>query len=121
MKNPCPPAQFLPNPERDRGFARAAGEDQLAVVMHAGDLPVLDSLPEIIRTGNSKRETLFICLPLGMDCRGRAFDNVFYEHLWRSVRYETICLNHCDLVRQLENGLTVYFDLYNIDSSVNFP
>ena len=45
--------------------------------------------------------------------RGRALDNVFCERLWRSVKYENIYLNQYDTVRQLQTGLTAYFDFYN--------
>ncbi len=48
-----------------------------------------------------------------MDGRGRALDNVFCERLWRSVKYENIYLNQYDTVRQLQTGLTAYFDFYN--------
>ena len=44
---------------------------------------------------------------------GRALDNVFCERLWRSVKYEDIYLNQYDTVRQLDAGLSAYFDFYN--------
>ena len=43
----------------------------------------------------------------------RVLDNVFCERLWRSVKYENIYLNQYDTVRQLQTGLTAYFDFYN--------
>ena len=45
--------------------------------------------------------------------RGRALDNVFCERPWRSVMYENIYLNQYDSVRQLQTGLSDYFDFYN--------
>ena len=48
-----------------------------------------------------------------MDGRGRAFDNIFCERLWRSVKYEDIHLNQYDIVRQQQTGLTAYFVFYN--------
>ena len=48
-----------------------------------------------------------------MDGRGPALDNVFLEHLWRSVKYENNNLNQYDSVPQLQIGLTAYFDFYN--------
>lgn len=30
---------------------------------------------------------------ISMDIRGRAFDNIFMERLWRSVKYEEVYLN----------------------------
>ena len=50
---------------------------------------------------------------VSMDGRGRALDNVFCERLWRSVKYENINLNQYDTVRQLDAGLSAYFDFYN--------
>ena len=46
---------------------------------------------------------------------GRALDNVFCERSWRSVKYENIYLNQYDTVRQLQTGLTAYFDFYNYE------
>ena len=52
-------------------------------------------------------------IQVSMDGRGRALDNVFCERLWRSVKYEDIYLNQYDTVRQLDAGLSAYFDFYN--------
>ena len=48
-----------------------------------------------------------------MDCRGRAYDNIFVERLWRSVKYEAIYLNGSSTMGELHVGLTKYFDFYN--------
>ena len=49
-----------------------------------------------------------------MDGRGRALDNVFVERLWRSVKYEHVCLYAYEaVVVQLEKGLDSYFRFYN--------
>jgi putative transposase len=50
---------------------------------------------------------------ISMDGRGRAFDNIFVERLWRSVKYEDIYLNAYASVPELEIGLTRYFHFYN--------
>ena len=50
---------------------------------------------------------------VSIDGRGRPSDNVFCERLTRSVEYENIYLNQYDTVRQLQTGLTAYFDIYN--------
>ena len=55
-------------------------------------------------------------IQVSMDGRGRALDNVFCERLRRSVKYENIYLNQYDTVRQLQTGLTAYFDIYNHES-----
>ncbi len=46
---------------------------------------------------------------ISMDGRGRAFDNIFIERLWRSVKYEDIYPNGYDTVPHLERGLEAYF------------
>jgi putative transposase len=50
---------------------------------------------------------------LSMDGRGRAFDNIFIERLWRTVKYEDIDLKEYETVSALEAGLTHYFHFYN--------
>ena len=52
-------------------------------------------------------------IQVSMDGRGRAFDNVFCERLWLSVKYENIYLQQYDSVRQLQAGLSDEFDFYN--------
>ncbi len=51
-------------------------------------------------------------IQISMDGRGRALDNVFVERLWRTVKYEDIYIRGYETVRQLESGLTDYFDYY---------
>ena len=48
-----------------------------------------------------------------MDGRGRVFDNIFVERLWRSVKYEDIYLKEYAAVPDLVSGLADYFQLYN--------
>ena len=48
-----------------------------------------------------------------MDGRGRAFDNIFVERLWRSVKYEDIYLRDYETVPALHQGLKTYFTFYN--------
>ena len=50
---------------------------------------------------------------VSMDGRGRVFDNIFIERLWRSVKYEDIYLNDYATGPELEEGLGTYFDFYN--------
>jgi len=60
-------------------------------------------------TGVLKREEITI----SMDGRGRAFDNIFVERLWRNVKYEDIYLKGYATVNELLLGLSDYFVLYN--------
>jgi len=50
---------------------------------------------------------------VSMDGRGRVFDNIFIERLWRSVKYEDIYLNDYATGPDLVRGLGAYFDFYN--------
>lgn len=50
---------------------------------------------------------------ISMDGRGRVFDNIFVERLWRTVKYEDIYLKDYVDVPMLIGGLGSYFDFYN--------
>jgi putative transposase len=50
---------------------------------------------------------------ISMDGRGRAFDNIFVERLWRTVKYEDLYLNDYATVAELLVGLTRYWQFYN--------
>jgi putative transposase len=60
-------------------------------------------------TGVLKREGIRI----SMDGRGRAFDNIFVERLWRSVKYEDVYLKGYATMGELTIGLAEYFAFYN--------
>jgi putative transposase len=47
------------------------------------------------------------------DGRGRVFDNIFIERLWRTVKYEEVYLKDYQSVIDAESGLSQYFDFYN--------
>jgi putative transposase len=52
-------------------------------------------------------------IAISMDGRGRCFDNIFVERLWRTVKYEDIYLKDYQTLWQLDGGLQEYFDFYN--------
>lgn len=56
-----------------------------------------------------KRERVVISI----DGRGRVFDNIFVERLWRSVKHEDVYLNGYATMGELTVGLTRYFTFYN--------
>ena len=49
---------------------------------------------------------------ISMDGRGRVFDNIFIERLWRTVKYEDIYLKDYETVPELRRGLGDYFTFY---------
>jgi len=50
---------------------------------------------------------------ISMDGRGRVFDNIFIERLWRTVKYEEIYLYDYSTIREARQRLHIYFDFYN--------
>ena len=50
---------------------------------------------------------------ISMDGRGRVFDNIFVERLWRSVKYENVYLNDYQDIPEARYGLKNYFEFYN--------
>jgi len=50
---------------------------------------------------------------ISMDGRGRCFDNIFIERLWRSLKYEEIYLRDYDLVPEARVGIGNWFRFYN--------
>ena len=80
-----------------------------------------DQRPEIFNTDQGVQFTsaqfqaplLAAQVRLSMDGRGRAFDNIFVERLWRSVKYEEVYLKDYRNVAEARHGLNQYFSFYN--------
>jgi len=58
---------------------------------------------------------------ISMDGRGRTFDNIFIERLWRSLKYENIYISDYQTVRDARQGIGNYFLLYNTDAASPSP
>jgi putative transposase len=79
--------------------------------------------PEIFNTDQGSQFTseAFTCIlqeagvAISMDGRGRAFDNIFVERLWRSVKYEEVYIKDYGVVDEARRGLSDYFALYNTE------
>jgi putative transposase len=52
---------------------------------------------------------------ISMDGRGRVFDNIFVERLWRTVKYEHLYLYESETVPAVEAGLDHFFRFYNTE------
>lgn len=52
---------------------------------------------------------------ISMDGRGRVFDNIFVERLWRTVKYEEVYIHDYEGVRDTFSNLERYFHFYNTD------
>lgn len=79
------------------------------------------STPEIFNTDQGSQFTsrqftgmlLDAGIRISMDGKGRAFDNIFVERLWRSVKYEEVYLKEYPDVLSCVQGLRDYFRFYN--------
>lgn len=79
--------------------------------------------PEIFNTDQGSQFTsqLFIeelvnnQISISMDAKGRVFDNIFVERLWRSVKYENVYLNGYQSIPEAKQGLKEYFKFYNLE------
>ena len=52
---------------------------------------------------------------ISMDGRGRAFDNIFTERLWRTVKYEDVYINDYTDVPDAYDKLRRYWEFYNTE------
>ena len=87
------------------------------------DRALSSSMPEIFNsdqgsqftslsfTGRLESEGILI----SMDGRGRVFDSIFVERLWRSVKYEEFYLHSYESVRDARASLGRYFEFYNCE------
>jgi putative transposase len=79
--------------------------------------------PEIINTDQSSEFTAHAFVDavldrgvkLSMDGRGVWRDNVFVEYLWRSVKYEWVCLCAYDSVGAARKDIAEYIAWYNYE------
>jgi len=62
-------------------------------------------------TGRLEREGVQI----SMGGRGRVFDNIFVERLWRTVKYEEVFLKDYRSVSEAREGIGNYFEFYNAE------
>jgi len=54
-------------------------------------------------------------ITISMDGRGRVFDNIFVERLWRSVKYEEVYVKDYGTVDEARRNLAAYFHMYNYE------
>lgn len=69
------------------------------------------------RKSGRKRRSAGCRLPghRSLDGRGRVFDNIFVERLWRSVKHENVYVKGYQTVPALSAGLGDYFHQYNYE------
>jgi putative transposase len=94
---------------------------EVGFCVEALDAALLRACPEIFNTdqgaqftARSFREKLEShAIRISMDGRGRAFDNIFIERLWRSVKYEDVYLKAYKDGWEASEGIGNYFVFYN--------
>lgn len=52
-------------------------------------------------------------IKISMDGRGRVFDNIFIERLWRTVKHNNIYIMEYSTMTDVHGGLGTYFNRYN--------
>jgi putative transposase len=89
----------------------------VAFCCEAMELALRQARPEIFNTDQGSQFTSLdftgilkrAGIQISMDGRGRVFDNIFIERLWRSVKYEEVFLKDYQSVREAIAGLRAYF------------
>ena len=54
-------------------------------------------------------------IQISMDGRGRVFDNIFIERLWRTLKYEEVYIHSYETVKETRESLGRYFRFYNTE------
>ena len=57
---------------------------------------------------------------ISMDGRGRCFDNIFTERLWRNVKYEEVYLKEYNSYDEASRSLAEYFHIYKALDQINY-
>jgi len=84
---------------------------------------LMQGTPEIFNTDQGAQFTSEIFtgvlldkgIGISMDGRGRVYDNIFVERLWRTVKYEEVYLHQYLTVADARRGLKRYFHFYNTE------
>lgn len=94
-----------------------------AFCLEALDMALATSKPEIFNSDQGCQFTSkeFIerlqaaAVRISMDGRGRCFDNIFTERLWRTVKYEEVYIKEYTDMRSAYSNLERYFTFYNTE------
>ncbi len=97
--------------------------------LQALDKALLISQPEIFNSdqGSQSRSSDFteklekVGIKISRDSRGRVFDNIFIERLWRTVKYEEVYIHSYDTVKEARESLDNYFRFYNSERLCSAP
>ncbi len=89
--------------------------------LRALDKALLISQPEIFNSDQGSQFTSDeftekldkVGIKISRDRRGRVFDNIFIERLWRTVKYEEVYIHSYDTVKEARESIDNYFRFYN--------
>lgn len=89
--------------------------------LNALDRALEQARPEIFNSDQGSQFTsqaftdrlLAAGIAISMDGRGRVFDNIFIERLWRTVKYDKVYLSDWQQVGEARKGMNEYFMFYN--------
>lgn len=95
------------------------------------DAALLIAIPEIHNSDQGSQFTaeeylaslVAANVKISMDGRGRCFDNIFTERLWRTVKYEEVYVKEYASPKDARASLGSYFEAYNfrrLHSSLNY-
>jgi len=95
----------------DTSFCLEALEDAL---MFYG-LPTLFNTDQGVQFTSDAFTGLLLAngIQISMDGRGRVFDSIFIERLWRTVKYEEVYLHEYAHIPEAKGRLKDYFEFYN--------
>jgi putative transposase len=94
----------------DVGFCMEALEEALKI----GKPEIFNSDQGCQYTSKDFTEALKVQgIQISMDGKGRAYDNIFVERLWRSVKYEEVYLKRYETGKEAVDGLNRYLTFYN--------
>jgi putative transposase len=97
----------------DTGFCTEALEEAIALYGKA-DIFNTDQGPQF--TSNDFTKVLLNNgMKISMDGRGRVFDNIFTERLWRTVKYEEVFINAYSAILEAKDRLGKYFYFYDYE------
>jgi putative transposase len=97
----------------DTGFCIEALEEAIALYGRA-DIFNTDQGSQFT-SNNFTKILLANGMRISMDGRGRAFDNIFNERLWRTVKYEEVFINAYRAVLEAKDRLGKYFYFYDYE------
>ena len=95
----------------------------IGFVLEASKKPLSIASPEIMNSDQGSHFTspkfiepfLNAGSKISMDHRGRAFDNIMIERLWRTIKYENVYLMQYESPKAARIGLKKYFEFYNTE------